>query len=757
MKNSQTSTPSDFIRTIINKDLASGRHKKIIVRFPPEPNGFLHIGHAKSSTLNFGLASEYGGRCHLRFDDTNPETEDQSYVDAIKNDLRWLGFDWGEHEYYASDYFETLYEWACILINKGLAYVDDSHENVIRLTRGTVTTPGVHSRFRDRSPEENFELFQAMREGEFADGACVLRAKIDMAHPNMKMRDPLMYRIRHTTHYRHGDQWCIYPFYDWAHGQSDAIESVTHSICTLEFSTNRILYDWYLDALDINPRPRQYEFARLNLDYNITSKRQLIALVQEHVVDGWSDPRMPTLAGLRRRGIRSKAIRSFCQSVGTTRVDSRHDPVLLDHFIREDLNHLAPRIHCVQDPLPVTLTNWPENHVEKLTASYWPHEIPKEGTRELPISRELLIERKDFSETPSKGFRRLTPNGIVRLRQGYIIRCTSVEKDGQGHIIRLLCEYIDGTLSGENTSSLKPQGTIHWVDAIHSLPVIVRVYDRLLSDTSIDEDLWTSLNPISLVEHRHARIEPSVADDLSDQRYQFVRLGYYWRDPESMDQSSTPIFNCIVPLRDSSHKSTSDHSKEIKQTPKKIESSTPQRTLTTLEKQWLQRSGLPRSTGLAIYAVDGAIEFFQAAASSAPRVSVSNWMANHLLPALNERKLSDLPFGPYQFAELIQLADNEVGTAHEIRMVLKLMFDSNVPPAQLLSDLQDSMIDDPEIIKPLISDVLNEFSDRVTAYANGKVGLIGFFVGQVIKRVDGNVNPKQIQELVSEELARITS
>lgn len=752
-----SSTPGDFIRNIINKDLAAGNHKKIIVRFPPEPNGFLHIGHAKSSTLNFGLAREYGGRCHLRFDDTNPETEHQSYVDAIKNDLSWLGFDWGEHEYYTSDYFETLYEWACILINKGLAYVDDSPENLIRLTRGSVTTPGVHSDYRDRSPEENLTLFQAMRAGEFADGSCVLRAKIDMGHPNMKMRDPLMYRIRHATHYRHGDKWCIYPFYDWAHGQSDAIESVTHSICTLEFSTNRILYDWYLNALEISPRPRQYEFARLNLEYHVTSKRRLMALVQEHVVDGWSDPRMPTLAGLRRRGVRPKAIRSFCQSIGTTRVDSTYDPLLLDHYIREDLNDLAPRIHCVQDPLPVTLTNWPKDHVEHLNAPYWPHDIPHEGTREIILSREILIERSDFSEAPPKGFRRLTLDGTVRLRHGYIIRCTEVEKDKKGHVVRLHCEFIEGTLSGSDTSLLKPKGTIHWVDTTHSLPVIVRVYDRLLTHSTVQEDLWTSLNPSSLVEYRHARIEPSIANDPIDRRYQFVRLGFYWRDPESKDESM-PVFNCIVPLRDSSLKTHSGGTtQKNKKTDEKSKPVQQERPLTDDEKQWLQRSGLSPATGLAIYAVEGAIEFFEAASSSAPRVSVANWMANHLLPALHDRNISEIPFDPYKFSELVQLADNEVGSAHEIRTVLKLMFDSNESPAQLLSDVQDSTMDEPEAIRRIILEVFNEYPDRITAYINGKTGLAGFFVGQVIKRIDGHVNPKQIQEMVSDELASITS
>jgi len=765
---SSVTPATDFIRTIINKDLATGKHQQIIVRFPPEPNGFPHIGHAKSSTLNFGLAAEYGGRCHLRFDDTNPETEDQEYVDAIKHDLRWLGFDWGEYEYYASDYFETLFEWACKLIQKGLAYVDDSPENMIRTMRGTVTRSGIHSEYRDRSPKENLALFHAMRAGDFEDGSRVLRAKINMEHSNMKMRDPLMYRIRHATHYRRGDEWCIYPFYDWAHGQSDAIEGVTHSICTLEFSTNRILYDWYLDALEINPRPRQYEFARLNLDYYVTSKRRLLSLVQEKVVDGWSDPRMPTLSGLRRRGVRPEVIRIFCSSIGTTRVDSTHNPALLDHFIREDLNHLAPRIHCVQNPLPVILTNWPEDHQETLSAPYWPRDIPREGTRDLLISREIFIERDDFCEDPPKGFRRLTPGGIVRLRHAYIIQCTHVEKDEQGHVIRLHCEWVDGTRSGSDTSPLKPQGTIHWVDATHSLPVIVRVYDRLLSAPSvIDEDLWSNLNPSSLLEYRHARIETSVADDMPDQRYQFVRLGFYWRDPESLEQK-IPVFNRIAPLRDSYTSDASSGETNIRpknsETANKGDSTSEhgknkanQRPLTPEEEQWLRRSGLSAATGLAIYGAPGGIAFFEAASASAPRLSVGNWMANQLLPSLNDRALSDLPFGPVEFSELIQLADKEIGSAHEIRTVLKLMFDRAEHPAQLLVQVQDSNVSDPDILKEIISDVLDEYRERVDAYAAGKTGLLGFFVGQVMRRVHGNANPKQVQQLVSEELSGMTS
>lgn len=751
-----SSTVNDFIRTIINKDIAAGIHDRIIVRFPPEPNGYLHIGHAKSSTLNFGLAAEYGGQCHLRFDDTNPATEDQKYVDAIKRDLKWLGFDWGEHEYYTSDYFETLFKWACQLIQKGLAYVDDSSENVIRSMRGTVTSTGTHSPYRDRSPEENMERFEAMRLGKFEEGACVLRAKIDMDHPNMKMRDPLMYRIRHATHYRRGDRWCIYPFYDWAHGQSDAIEGVTHSICTLEFATNRVLYDWYLDALEIDPCPRQYEFARLNLEYSLTSKRKLLDLVQEHVVDGWSDPRMPTLAGLRRRGIRPEAIHTFCESVGTTRVDSSYDPAALEHCIRDDLNELAPRVHCVQDPLPVTLTNWPDDRKDIIEAPYWPHDIPREGTRPVPFSKEILIEKNDFSENPPKGFRRLTLGGIVRLRHAYIIRCTDFKKNENGQIVHLYCECIEGTLSGtesSKSSELRPQCTIHWVDAKQSLPVTVREYHHLLSEPTLEGELWEGLNPSSLLEHSHAYIEPSVADDPPDRRYQFVRLGYYWRDPKYIGEFQ-PVFNCIVPLRDSA---TKGKKKPQQASSEKNKSKGTQRPLTPEERQWLQRSGLNAATGLAIYQVPDAPKFFEIASESAPPASVGNWMANQLLPSLKDLSLSDLPFGPNEFSQLVQLVDCGVANSHETREVLKLMFTSTESPTELLIHVQDSIISDPEALKMMIVDVLDEYSDRVQAYADGKVGLLGFFVGQIMKRTHGKVNPKQVQSLVTEELSRLTS
>ena len=432
----------DFIRTIVAQDVARGAYDgAVVTRFTTEPNGYLHIGHAKSICLNFGVAKEFGGRCQLSFEETNPETEDMHYVDSIIDAVRWLGFEWGEHLYFASDYFEQLYDWAVDLVKAGKAYVDDLSFEEIRTYRGTVTEPGRPSPYRDRAVEENLDLLARMRAGEFPDGAKVLRAKIDMAHPNMKMRDPLMYRIRHQTHYRTADEWCIYPMYDWAHGQSDAIENITHSICTLEFENNREVYDWFLEQLGVEPRPHQYEFARLNLHYTVKSKRKLLLLVEQAYVSGWDDPRMPTFAGMRRRGYTPEAIRNFSEDVGVAKTNSRVEFELLEYHVRNDLNHRAPRVLCVLDPLKVVLTNYPAGEIEWLEGDYWPHDVPKEGTRSVPFTRELYIERSDFMEEPVKGFRRLSPGQEVRLRYGYIIRCDEVIKYADGGITELRCTY----------------------------------------------------------------------------------------------------------------------------------------------------------------------------------------------------------------------------------------------------------------------------------------------------------------------------
>ena len=547
----------DFIRTMVEQDQRTGKYGgRVETRFPPEPNGYLHIGHAKSCCLNFGLAREYAGVCHLRFDDTNPETEDMKYVESIQEDVRWLGFDWQEHLYFASDYFEQLYDFAEKLIRDGNAYVDSLSEDEIRRYRGTITEPGQPSPYRDRPVEENLELFRRMRAGEFGNGEHVLRGKIDMAHHNMLMRDPILYRIRHASHYRSGDAWCLYPLYDFTHCLSDAIENITHSICTLEFKDNNELYEWVLDAAGFpKPRTQQTEFARLNLDYTVLSKRKLIQLVRQGYVSGWDDPRMPTIAGLRRRGVTPEAIRKFCELVGVAKTDSRVDIEKLEYCVRDDLNTRAPRVLCVLRPLTVVITNYPEGQVEELDAPYWPHDVPKQGSRTLPFSRTLYIERDDFMEDPPKKFFRLAPGREVRLRYGYFITCTDVVKDAAGEIVELRCTYDPATRGGDAPDGRKVKGTIHWVSAEHSLPCEVRLYDRLFRTPDPDDveegsDFTANLNPESLVVLRDSRIERSVAADPPGSRYQFERQGYVVSDAVESREGAL-VFNRTVTLRDS--------------------------------------------------------------------------------------------------------------------------------------------------------------------------------------------------------------
>ena len=545
----------DFIREMVADDVATGRFGRgPATRFPPEPNGFLHMGHAKSICLNFGIAREFGGTCNLRFDDTNPATEDVRYVEAIKRDVQWLGYQW-DGEYYASDYFGRLYEIAEALVRRGTAYVDSQSEEQIRAGRGTVTTPGTPSPDRDRSPEENLALLRRMRAGEFPDGSYVLRAKIDLAHPNMIMRDPLLLRIRHAHHYRQGDAWCLYPLYDFAHGLSDAFEGITRSLCTLEFKDNRDIYDWLVREAGFEAPPTQIEFARLELDYTVLSKRKLLRLVNEGHVAGWDDPRMPTMAGLRRRGVRPEAIRAFADAAGVTRNTQRVEIGMFEHAIRHDLNMLVPRVLCVVKPLKVVLTNFPEGEVDWLDASYYPHDVPLTGSRKVPFTRELYIEREDFMEDPPKKFFRLAPGREVRLRYGYFITCQEVVKDAAGEVVELRCTYDPATRGGDAPDGRKVQGTIHWVSASHGVPCEVRLYDRLFAqpdpdDVPDDQDFLSALNPQSLVRETGAVVEPSVAADAADTRYQFERVGYFWRDPED-SRPEALVFNRIVGLRDS--------------------------------------------------------------------------------------------------------------------------------------------------------------------------------------------------------------
>ncbi len=548
----------DFIRAKVADDLKTDRYGgRVVTRFPPEPNGYLHIGHAKSCCLNFGIALENeGGVCHLRFDDTNPETEDIKYVESIKEDVHWLGFDWADKVFHASDYFEQLYDYAVILIKKGMAYVDSSSEDEIRRDRGTVTRPGRPGSYRDRSVEENLDLFERMRAGQFKDGEHVLRAKIDLSSPNMLMRDPLLYRIRHASHYRRGDDWCIYPLYDFTHCLSDAIEDITHSLCTLEFENNRELYDWVLENVGFeHPRPVQTEFARLNLDYTVLSKRKLIRLVEEGHVGGWDDPRMPSIAGLRRRGVAPESIRAFCDMIGVDRVNSRVDIGKLEYAIRNDLNQRSPRVLCVLRPLKVVITNYPDGATEQLDAPYWPRDIPNEGSRKLPLSGEIYIEREDFMEDPPKKFFRLAPGREVRLRHSYIIKCEEVVKDPEtGQVTELRCTYDPDTLSGPPADGRKVKGTIHWVSAAHALPCEVRLYDRLFltpdpDDVPDDRDFTANLNPDSLIILNDSLIEPSLADDPPGTRYQFERQGYFISEPLDSKPGAL-VFNRTVTLRD---------------------------------------------------------------------------------------------------------------------------------------------------------------------------------------------------------------
>jgi glutaminyl-tRNA synthetase len=547
-ENAPGTTPSDFIRDAVRADLKAGRHQTVVTRFPPEPNGYLHIGHAKSICLNFGIASEFAGRCHLRFDDTNPAKEEQEFIDAIQADVRWLGFDWQHHLYYASDNFEQLYQWAEHLIEEGKAYVDDLSPEEIREYRGTLTEPGRNSPYRDRPVAENIDLFRRMRAGEFGDGERVLRAKIDMASGNMNLRDPVLYRILHAPHPRTGTDWCIYPTYDFAHGQSDAIEGITHSLCTLEFEDHRPLYDWLIEHLPVPARPRQYEFSRLNMTYTVLSKRRLTQLVREGHVAGWDDPRMPTVSGLRRRGVPPEAVRDFISRLAISKSDGVVEVAMLEHCIRDLLNRTAERRMAVLRPLKVVIENYPEGEVEFLEAVNNP-ENPDDGARQLPFSRELYIEQDDFMEDPPKKFFRLAPGREVRLRYAYFITCQEVVKDAEGNVIELRCTYDPETKGGNAPDGRKVKATMHWVSAGQSVPAEVRLYDHLFSvEAPGGDDFLSQINPESLETLTDCRLEPSLVDMPAGTAVQFERLGYFCLDPDT--GANGPVYNRTIGLRD---------------------------------------------------------------------------------------------------------------------------------------------------------------------------------------------------------------
>lgn len=554
MPEENLSKPSDFIREIVAADIASGKHNKIITRFPPEPNGYLHIGHAKSICLNFGIALEQNGECHLRFDDTNPEKEEVEYIDSIIEDVRWLGFNWGTKEYYASDYFDQLYEYAIELIKKGKAYVDSQSAEEMRVNRGTLTEPGKASPYRERTVQENLDLFEAMKKGEFEDGSHVLRAKIDLASPNINLRDPVLYRIRKSHHHRTGDRWCIYPMYDYTHCISDAIEGITHSVCTLEFEDHRPLYDWVLDELETPCHPQQIEFARLNLSYAIMSKRKLLSLVKNGMVDGWDDPRMPTISGLRRRGVTPEALRDFCERIGVAKRDSMVDMALFEHCIREDLNERAPRAMAVLKPLKIVIENYPEGQTEEFEAQNHPL-YPERGTHTVCFSREIFVERDDFMENPVKGFHRLAPGKEVRLRYAYIVQCTGLSKDPQtGEITEVRCVYDPETRGGNAPDGRKIKGTIHWVSASRCAFAEVRLYDRLFTvenpESDREKDFLDFINPESLTVLSNCPVELSIAEADKGTKFQFERQGYFCADSKD-SKPGFPVFNRIIGLRDS--------------------------------------------------------------------------------------------------------------------------------------------------------------------------------------------------------------
>jgi glutaminyl-tRNA synthetase len=773
----------DFIRATVAEDNRSGKYGgRVITRFPPEPNGYLHIGHAKSICLNFGLAEENGGQCHLRFDDTNPTTEDIEYVEAIKEAVRWLGFDWGEHLYFASDYYQQFYDCAVQLIKDGKAYVDSLNEDEIREYRGTVMEAGRPSPYRERSIEENLELLECMRDGEFSDGAHVVRAKGDMAHPNMKMRDPLLFRIRHAHHYRTGDKWCIYPMYDYAHPLSDAIEGVTHSICTLEFENNRDIYDWVVDNCRLPttyayPRPYQHEFARLNLEYTIVSKRKLLELVQGGYVSGWDDPRLPTLFGLRRRGVRPEAIRAFCDKIGVAKTNSRVEIGLLEHCIRDDLNTEAPRVMGVLRPLKVVLINYPAGETETFKAPYWPHDVPKEGARPLPFGRELYIEQDDFMENPPPDFFRLAPDREVRLRYAYIIRCNEVVKDAQGAITELRCTYDPTSKGGSSSDGRKVKGTIHWVSAAHAAPAQVRLYDRLFTSANPDEgdDFKQFLNPNSLEILTGSFVEPSIANAKPGDRFQFERQGYFVADMVDSKPGAL-VFNRIIELRDSWTKSAqadqppAKRGKEAKNGANPLQSSGSQPGQgTRSEVRDQARTNHPElAERLAYYQSDLGLSaedadvltgdlalasFFETALTIHNNAKlVANWMVNDVLRVLKEKSVADLPFTSAQLGVLAALIDSGAISNAIAKEVFSEMVTSGKDPKVIVEHRGLQQVTDPAALTPLVERVILTYGDKAAQYRAGKTGLLGFFVGQVMKESDGKANPQLVQELVKREL-----
>jgi len=747
----------DFLRRIVEEDLRSGKYREIITRFPPEPNGFPHIGHAKSISINFGIAKDYNGRCHLRMDDTNPTTEDTQYVEALKDAVKWLGFEWDNGVRHTSDYFPKLYEYAIELIKMGKAYVDSLNEEEIREYRGTVTSAGKRSKYAQRSVEENLDLLERMKNGEFKEGEHVLRAKIDMASPNMKMRDPLLYRIRHAHHFRAGNAWAIYPMYDFAHCLSDYIEGITHSICTLEFENNRDIYDWVIDTLGLPPpRPYQYEFARLNINYTVMSKRKLLELVEKKVVNGWDDPRMPTIAGYKRRGYTSESILNFCEQVGIAKANSVVDVSQLEFCIRDDLNPKVPRVMCVMDPLKVTIENYDGS--EEIDASYYPHDVPKEGLRKLPFSKEIYINREDFTENPPKGYFRLTPDQPVRLKYAYIITCKEVVKDANGNIVEIKVEYHPDSKSGSDTSGIKVKSAIQWVEGNSAKKVEVRLYDRLYKVEAPEgiEDI----NPDSLKIIKNALIEPAVITERPDERFQFEREGYFYADPIDYSDEA-PVFNKIVSLKDSwGKKKKAPEKQQNEQKPRRNKKAQVDGEVAAMSKEeqvlfdrYTSELKLNNTVSEMLARDKKLSTFFEEALQTHnSSVNIANLVANEVARELKSKEISELKFTPKQIAELVKMIDDETISTKIAKEVFESMAQEGADPVAYVEEKGLKQISDPAEILPIIDEVIAKNPDNVQKYKEGNNKLFGFFVGQVLKATGGKANPKVVNELVEKQL-----
>ena len=745
------SESKDFLRTIVEEDLKSGKFKEITTRFPPEPNGFPHIGHAKSICINFGIAADYNGRCNLRMDDTNPTKEDTAYVEALEDAVKWLGFDWDGSVRFTSDYFDKIYDYAVELIKMGKAYVDSTNEEEMRELRGTVKEAGKRSKYAERSIEENLDLFERMKNGEFKDGEHVLRAKIDMSAANMKMRDPLLYRIRHAQHFRAGDTWSIYPMYDFAHCLSDYIEGVSHSICTLEFENNRDIYNWVLDTLGLRTaRPYQHEFARLGINYTVMSKRKLLELVENGKVSGWDDPRLPTIAGYKRRGYTPESILNFCDQIGVAKANSMVDVAQLEFCIRDDLNTKVPRVMCVLDPLKVTIVNYEGS--EELDASYYPEDVPKEGSRKLPFSKEIYIERDDFMENPPKGYFRLTPEQPVRLKHAYIITFKEVIKDADGKIIEIKAEYNPESKSGSDTSGIKVKSAIHWVEAKTARTVEVRVYDRLFKDEAPEgvEDV----NPDSLKIIKNALIEPAVITEKPDERFQFERQGYFYADPIDYTDEK-PVFNKIVGLKDSwgkKKKTATDSAPKAKKEHIDGEVIAMNEAEQALFDKYSEL-GLNSEVANTLARDEQLSAFYEEALAvlNSP-VNLANIVTNEVARELKQIQVSELKFSALQIAELVKMIDDKTISNKIAKQVYEEMAKSGDKPTKIVEAKGLVQISDPAKISPIIDEIIAKNPENVEKFKAGNTKLLGFFVGQVLKATGGKANPQVVNKLVAEKL-----